>query len=102
VSGSRLGVKTRRCSGLPVQQQRTTSDRGSDVALGHSGRNGGKVREASDRAVRVARKARRWSTSNNGAAAARLGHGRRCCRNGSQRLNTRAAHVRTTPPTTAN
>jgi hypothetical protein len=51
VSGGRLGVKTRRCSGLPVQQQRTTSDRGSDAALGHSGWNGGKVGEASDRAI---------------------------------------------------
>jgi hypothetical protein len=46
--GSRLGVKTRRRSGLPEQQRRAASDRGSNAALEHSGRNGGEAGEASD------------------------------------------------------
>jgi hypothetical protein len=77
VSGGRLGMKTRRCSNLPGQRRRAASDRGSDAALKHGGRNGGEAGEASGWAVGAARGVRRWTASNTRAAVARLGHGRR-------------------------
>jgi hypothetical protein len=54
--------------GFGLRSVHASSDRGSDAALGHGGRNGGEAGEASDRGVRAGARGEVRAASDSGGA----------------------------------